>query len=99
MPIGSGLGGGQFLHQPHHVVAEIAEYPAAIGGKLSGSAIRLSAISARNACSGGSGQGANASASARAERLIFGLAAVCAPDQVRLEPDDGITAAHGAAFD
>ena len=39
-------------------------------GSFSGSVMRLSAISARKACSGGSGQGAKASGLLRAVRLI-----------------------------
>ena len=94
-----GLAGRQVLHLPHHVVTEIAEhagrhrrqrvgkFDAALGDQ------RAQRIERRRA--------------ARLERLGVsaraaidrGLAVMRAPDEVRLEADDRIAAAHRAALD
>ena len=60
--------------------------------------MRLSAISARSAASGGSGQGVKASGFAARVAVDLGAAAVGAPDQIRLDADDRMAAAHRAAF-
>ena len=95
--VGTGL--RQVLHQPHHVVAEIAEYA---GGH------RRQSRGQRNAALG------NDVAQRRERRIAgryesggiggrravdLGALAVDAEDKVRLEPDDRIAAAHRAALD
>ena len=71
--------------------------PSAAGS--SGSSMRLSAISARSASSGGCVAGREAVGVAARGAVDLGAAAVRAPDQVGIEPDDRIAAAHRAAFD
>ena len=73
--------------------------PADIGGRPSGKAIALSASSARSDCNVGCSSASNASGVGQRRAIDLGRFAVGAPDQVRLEADDRIAAARGAAFD
>ena len=94
-----GMGGRQFLHQPHHVVAEIAEHA---GGH------RRQALGQRDAAFGDQRAqrlerrlraGRKARRIAARVAVDLGLRAVRSPDQVGIEPDHRIAAAHRAAFD
>ena len=95
-----GMAGGQLLHQPHHVVAEIAEH----AGRH-----RRQAVGQRDAAFGDqraqrlerrlAGRARSRRAWRCALRLISARAPFDAPDQVGLEADDRIAAAHRAAFD
>ena len=69
------------------------------GGRLSGSAMRLSAISARIASSGASGTATKASRPVARVAIDLGAAVAQAPDQVGIEPDDRVASAHRAALD
>ena len=73
--------------------------PAAIGGSVSGSSMRLSAISARSAASGASLQGVKPSRAVTRRAIDLGPSGDGAPDQIGIEPDDRVAPAHRAAFD
>ncbi len=88
---------GQALHQAHHVVAEIAEH----AGRH-----RRQALGLRNGTLFEQGAQALESRARIVEEALAqsraaerGLAVMAAPDQVRLQPDHRIAAAHGAALD
>ena len=93
------IGRRQLLHQPHHVVAEIAEQAGHHRRQLLGQ--RDAAFGDQRAQRGERrlGQGAKASGFAARRAVDLGARAVGAPDDVGLEPDDRIAAAHRAAFD
>ena len=93
-----GIGRRQFLHQPHHVVAEIAEHAGrhrrqAVGQVDAAFRDQRAQRLERRLGAGREGVGLGARAA-----VDLGLRAVGAPDQIRLEPDDRIAAAHRAAF-
>ena len=95
-----GIGRRQLLHQPHHVVAEIAEH----AGRH-----RRGIFRQLDAAFGEQARAAIAAAARRAARrpvgrspalaVDRGLAALAPPDQVGVEADHRIAAAHRAALD
>ena len=89
---------GSSLHQPHRVVAHVAEDAGGDRRQPGGSSMRHSA-SKRAERGRARRRGAARSASRSGPRLISAFAAGGAPDQVRVEADDGIAPAHGAALD
>ncbi len=90
----------QILHQPHHVVAEIAEHAGRHRRQRRGQRDAALARSARaRPSSGASLTGTKAAGSVWTVRLISARSAVDAENDIRVEADDRIAAAHGAAFD
>ena len=99
MPIGSGLGARQLLHQPHHVVAEIAEQAGRHRRQLFGQRDAAFGDQRAQRVERRLGAGREAVRLGARRAVDLGARAVRAPDQVGLEPDDRIAAAHRAAFD
>ena len=99
IPIGSGLGGDSFFHQPDHVVAQIAEHPGRHGRQAVGQ--HEPAFVDEGA------QRRQRRLAAGLERLAvlargavdLGRVGACAPHHVGIEPDDRVAPAHRAALD
>ena len=94
-----GLGRSEPLHAPHHVVAEIAENAADIGGRPGGIAMRDSASSALSASSGSPGQGDESIRIGERPPVDLGVIAARAEDDVGVEADHRIAAALRSALD
>ena len=90
----------QALHQPHHVVAEIAEQPGRHRRQVvARAADALSAMSARRLSSGGPSSARTRSGRRQRLPVDRGDAVLAAPDQVGVEADHRVAAAHRAALD
>ena len=91
----------QLLHQPHHVIAHVAEDARRHGWRILrqlDAALGEKGAQRLRAAAGPSPRRAPAGL-VPALRLIGGLAALDLPDQVRVEADDRVAPAHGAALD
>ena len=91
-----GIGRRQFLHQPHHVVAEIAEDAGRHGRQRVG---QLDPAFGDQRAQGRKRRLVAGREGAPRRAVDLGAPADGAPDQVGLEPDDRIAPAHRAAFD
>ena len=92
------IGRRQFLHQPHHVVAEIAEHAGRHRRQAVGqcdAAFRDQRAQCLERRLGAGHEGIRLRARAPVD---LGARAIGAPDQVGLDADDGMAAAHCAAF-
>ncbi len=94
-----GIGRRQFLHQPHHVVAEIAENACGHRRQELGKIDAALGDQAAQGLQRRLGAWHEAIAGRACAAVDLGLAVDGAPDEVRLEPDDRVASAHRAAFD
>ena len=99
MPIGSWPGLRQVLHQPHHVVTEIAEHAGGHRRQSRGQRDAAFGDDVAQRCERRIVGRHKSSRIGERRAVDLGALAVDAKDEIRLEPDDRIAAAHRAAFD